>query len=450
MKPWLADTAAKKEKTGRVAYVNARLIDPASGRDEVGGILTEANRIVDLGPQVTRNTLSRDTTVVDSTGLVAAPGLVDMRAHMREPGFQHQETIHTASRSAAVGGITTVACMPATHPPIDDVSLVHFIERRARETSLVKVHTIAALTRERGGAQLTELGLLSNAGAVAFSDGTRSVMNTNVLYRALSYATAFDSLIIHYPEDRYLAGDGVMNDGEMSARLGLEGIPPASECIIVARDIRLAEMTGARLHLMNITTAASIELIDRARHDGIRITADTAPHYLVSNETSIGDYLTFAKVRPPLRLESDRQALCKAVEDRIIDAVASDHTPRDQDSKRQPFAQASFGIVGLETLLPLTLELYHTGRLSLSHALELITSGPATILGLNAGKLEKGGPADIVFIDTDHRWQINAKAFQSKSKNSPFSGRWVRGTAVRTVVNGRTMYRLDRGESRNS
>ncbi len=436
----IADISVKKLRAGRTAYLGARLIDPASGYDAVGGILTDGDTIADLGPQVTADTVPDDSAVVDASGLIAAPGLVDLRAHLREPGFEHQETIHSASRSAAVGGVTTMACMPTTRPAIDDVALVHFIERRARETSLVKVHPVAAVTRGREGSQLTEIGLLADAGALAFSDGPRPIMNANVLRRALSYGTIFGALIMHHAEDSNLSGSGVMNAGEAATRLGLQGMPPQSESIMVARDIRLVEMTGGRLHVAGITTAESVTLVRDAKERGLPVTADTAPHYLVLNENAVGDYLTFTKVRPPLRSEDDRQALAESLKDGVIDAITSNHEPRDQDSKRQPFAQAAFGIVGLETILPLVMELVANGRLALGEALALVTCRPADLLRLKAGRLKPGWPADIVLIDASRSWTIDARAFQSKSKNSPFHGRTAGARVVRTVVNGRTVF----------
>ena len=438
----IADLSIKKQKAGRVAYLNARLVDPASGLDEVGGLITDGDNIKDLGDHINGTDLAEDIEQVDASGLVLAPGLVDMRAHLREPGFEHQETIHSGSRSAAVGGITTIACMPSTNPPIDDVALVHFIERRARETSLVKVHPIAAVTKARKGEQLTEIGLLQEAGAVAFSDGLNTIMNANVLRRALSYGTIFDAMFIHHPEDMNLSGSGAMNSGEISTRLGLPGMAPESEAIMAARDVRLAEMSGGRLHLAHVTTAETIDIVRRAKARGVRVTADTAPHYVALNENAVGDYLTFAKVRPPLRSEDDRQAVVAGLKDGAIDAIASDHAPHDQDSKRQPFVQAAFGIVGLETMLPLVLELVHNEHLTLGRALETVTSAPADLLKLRAGRLTKGGPADLVLIDLDAPWRIDSKAFQSKSKNSPFDGRPVQGRAVRTVVSGRTVFDL--------
>lgn len=443
MTPRLADLAIKKTRPGRVAYLNARLLDPESGLDVAGGVITEGETISGVGPHVTDDGLAEDIERVDATGLCIAPGLVDMRAHLREPGYEHKETIHTGSRSAAVGGITTIACMPSTNPPIDDVSLVHFIERRARETSLVRVHPIAAVTRERKGEQLTELGLLKDAGAVAFSDGLNPIANANVLRRALSYGTIFDVLIIQHPEEMTLTGSGAMNSGEISTRLGLPGMPAESEALMAARDIRLAEMVGGRLHIAHVTTAETIGLVRRAKERGLKVTCDTAPHYFALNENAIGDYLTFAKVRPPLRSESDRQAVVAGLKDGTIDAVVSDHAPHDQDSKRQPFVQAAFGIVGFESFMPLLLELVHNRHLGLLEALATATCRPADLLKLRAGRLQKGWPADLVLFDLERPWRIDRKAFQSKSKNSPFDERPVQGRVMRTVVSGRTVMTLE-------
>ena len=440
MPDFVADITIKKTRPGRVAYLNARLLDPESRMDVVGGVLTEGESIAAVGPDVAGDRLGEGVELIDCSGLCLAPGLIDLRAHLREPGFEHKETIATGSRSAAVGGVTTVVCMPSTEPPIDDVSLVHFIERRARETAIVKVYPIAALTRGRRGEHLTEIGLLREAGALAFSDGLNTVMNAMVLRRAMSYSTIFDALIISHAEDLNLSGSGQMNSGETSTRLGLSGMPAESEAIMAARDVRLAEMTGSRLHLAHLTTAESIDVVRRAKARGLKVTCDTAPHYFALNETAIGDYRTFAKVRPPLRGESDRQAVVAGLADGTIDAIVSDHAPHDQDSKRQPFAQAAFGVVGLETLLPLTLELVHNRHLRLLDALALLTHRPAGLMGLNAGKLAPGRPADLVVFDLDRPWQIDRRALQSKSKNSPFDGRPVQGRAVRTVVTGRTVF----------
>ena len=437
----VADLSIKKTRPGRAAYLNARLVDPASGLDRRGGLLTDGESIADLGPDVTGEGLAPDIERIDVAGACLAPGLVDMRAHLREPGFEHQETIHSASRSAAAGGITAIACMPTTRPAIDDVSLVHFIERRSRETALVKVHPIAAVTKGREGRQLTEMGLLLEAGALAFSDGLDTVTDADVLRRALSYATTFDAMIVQHPEEPTLSGAGVMNAGELANRLGLPGMPAESEAVLAQRDIRLAEMTGGRLHLAHVTTGETVALARDAKRRGVRVTCDATPHHIALNENAVGDYRTYAKVRPPLRGEEDRLAVVEGLADGTIDAMASDHAPHDQDSKRLPFEQAAFGIVGLETMLPLLLEPVHQGRIPLLDALALVGHRPADLLKLRAGRLRKGWPADLVVFDPGLAWRIERKALLSKSRNSPFDGRAVRGLVLRTVVAGRTVFR---------
>jgi dihydroorotase len=364
-----------------------------------------------------------------------------MHVHFREPGHEHKETLETGSRAAAAGGVTTVACMPNTDPVIDDVALVHFIERRARETAIVKVHPIAAITRGLRGEELAEMGMLREAGALAFSDDGIPVHDSRVMRRALSYSTAFGALVVQHAEDPKLSSCGCMNEGETATRLGLPGIPNVSETVIVERDIRLVEITGARYHVAHISTADAVDAVRKARAKGLRVSAEAAPHHFVLNETAVGDYLTFAKMAPPLRSERDRQAVLEGLKDGTIEAIATDHAPHDQDSKRLPFAHAANGIVGLETLLPLALELVHARHMSLRDMLAAVTCRPARLLGLETGRLARGAPADLAVIDPDRAWRVDVDAFQSKSKNSPFDGRAVRGLALRTVVGGCTVFR---------
>ncbi len=424
----------------RTAYVNARLIDPASGLDAAGGVLVEDGRIADIGAGLFGDGAPEGAETVDCGGLCLAPGLVDIRVQLREPGHEHMENIESAGRAAAAGGVTTMVCLPNTEPPIDNVAVMEFVARRARETRLAKIHCYAALTRGMAGSELTEMGLMGEAGAVAFTDGERAVANAKTLQRALSYARTFGHMIVQHPEEPELAEGGQMNAGEIAARLGLAGLPAVAEVIMIERDLRLVEATGGRYHAAHLSTAAAIEAIRAAKRRGLDVTCDTAPHYFALNETAVGDYRTFAKVRPPLRGEDDRQAVVEGVKDGTIDAIASDHAPYDQDSKRLPFAQAAFGIIGLETLLPLTLELHHNKHLTLPAALALVTCRPAERMGLEAGRLAKGAPADLVLIDPERPWQIDEDAFRSKSKNSPFDGRPVQGAVVRTVVDGRTIF----------
>jgi dihydroorotase len=428
----------------RTAYVNARLVDPASGLDAPGGLLAEDGKIADFGAGLLADGVPEGAAVVDCAGHVLAPGLVDMRAQLRDPGQEHMEDIESAGRAAAAGGVTTIVCLPNTDPVIDNVAVLEFVARRAREVKLAKIHCYAAITKGFAGRELTEFGLLGEAGAVAYTDGEVAVANAKTMQRALSYASTFGLLIVQHPEEPSLAEDGQMNSGEIANRLGLSGIPPMAEVMMIERDLRIVATTGGRYHAAHLSTAAAIEAVRRAKARGLDVSCDTAPHYFALNEIAVGDYRTFAKVRPPLRAEPDRQAVVEGLKDGTIDAVASDHAPLDQDSKRLPFAQAAFGIIGLETLLPLTLELYHNGHLSLSQALALVTCRPAARLGLAAGRLAKGVAADLTLIDIDRPWKIDEAAFRSKSKNSPFDGRPAQGHALRTVVDGRAIFTASR------
>lgn len=424
----------------RTAYLNARLLDPASGLDAPGALLVQDGRIADLGPDLFKDGAPSVGQVVDCEGLCLAPGLVDMRVQLREPGEEHKETIHTASAAAAAGGVTTMVSLPNTHPVIDDVSVVEFIARRAQEARSVNVRCYGSVTRGLRGEELTEMGLLAEAGAVGFTDGTRAVGSSLVMRRALSYAKGFGLMIIQHPEDPALAGDGAMNEGEIATRLGLAAIPADAEVIMIERDLRLVALTGGRYHAAHVSTGAAIEAIRKAKDLGLNVTCDTAPHYFALNETAVGDYRTFAKVSPPLRSEDDRRAVVDGLADGTIDAIASDHAPHDQDSKRLPFEQAAFGAVGLETLLPLTLELVHNEHLSLLDALGRMSTGPAKLLGLPGGTLKRGAPADIILFDPEKPWLIEEKKLRSKSKNSPYDTRPVQGQVARTVVGGRTVF----------
>jgi dihydroorotase len=417
-------------------FRNARLLDPASGRDAPGSLLVVDGRIAALDA----GEAPSGATVVDCAGNCLAPGLVDMRVQLREPGAEHMENMVSASHAAAAGGVTTMAALPNTEPPIDDVALVDFVARRARDIGLVNIHTYAAATKGMKGRELTEMGLLAEAGALAFTDSLRAIADALVMRRALSYARTFDLLIIQHPEEPSLAAGGAMNEGEMATRLGLPGITPAAEVMMIERDLRLVELTGARYHAAHVSTAAAIEAIRAAKQRRLPVTCDTAPPYFALNETAVGEYRTFAKLSPPLRSEWDRRAVVEGLRDGTIDAIASDHAPHDQDSKRLPFTSAESGIIGLETLLPLSLELYHNGHLPLINLLRALTCAPADILRLPAGRLAVGAPADLVLFDLERPWQIAESAFRSKSKNSPFDGRPVQGGAIKTVVGGRLVY----------
>ena len=422
----------------RLIFRRARLLDPASGLDTTGDLLVEGERLAAVGGDL--STVG-DADTVMAEGLCLAPGLVDMRVQLREPGAEHMESIESGGRAAAAGGVTTMVALPNTDPPVDDVSVVEFLARRAREVRLAKVHTYAAATKGLAGRELTEMGLLAANGALGFTDGVKAVADALIMRRVLAYARSFDLLVLQHPEEPSLARVGEVNEGEIATRLGLAGITPMAELIMVERDLRLVEITGARYHAAHVSTAASVEAIRHAKAQGLPVTCDAAPPYFVLNETAIGDYRTFAKLSPPLRSEWDRRAVIEGLRDGTIDAIASDHAPWDQDSKRLPFSSAAYGIVGLETLLALSLELYHNRHLDMIELIRLLTVNPAGILRLRVGRLAVGAPADLVLFDPDHPWQICPDEFRSKSKNAPFDDRPVRGRVRLTIVDGRTIFR---------
>jgi dihydroorotase len=425
----------------RLLFRGARLLDPASGLDATGDLLVEGERIAVVGGDL--SAAARDAETVMAGGLCLAPGLVDMRVQLREPGAEHMESIESGGRAAAAGGVTTMVALPNTDPPVDDVSVVEFLARRAREVRLAKVHTYAAATKGLKGHELTEMGLLAANGALGFTDGVKAVGDALVMRRVLAYARSFDLLVLQHPEEPSLGRAGEVNEGEIATRLGLAGITPAAEIIMVERDLRLVEITGARYHVAHVSTAAAIAAIRQAKVLGLPVTCDTAPPYFALNETAIGDYRTFAKLSPPLRSEADRRAVIEGLRDGTIDAIASDHAPWDQDSKRLPFSSAAYGIVGLETLLPLSLELYHNRQLDLLGVIRLMTLNPAGILRLSVGRLAVGAPADLALFDPDQPWHICPDEFRSKSKNAPFDEWPVRGRVQRTIVDGRTIFRND-------
>lgn len=427
----------------KIAYINARLMDPASGLDAQGGLLTEGETIVDFGADLFADGAPNDAQVIDCQGYVLSPGLVDMRVQLREPGEEHKGTLESGGRAATAGGVTAMMCLPNTDPVIDDMAVVEFVARRARKLRLAKVYPYGAVTKGLNGESLAEMGMLAEAGAVAFTDGIKAIADAQVMRRALTYAATYGLMIVQHPEEPSLAKGGDVNAGEMATRMGLSGIPREAEIIMIERDIRLAEMTGGRLHIGHVSTSDSLDAIRRGKARGVRITCDTAPPYFALNETAVGEYRTYAKLSPPLRSEDDRQAIVEGLKDGTIDAIASDHAPQDEDSKRRPFAQAAPGGIGVETLLAVTLELVHNQHLDLMAALKLMTSAPADLMGLPLGRLEKGLPADLVLFDPNRGWQVRDTDLLSKTRNTPFDGRPVQGRVLRTVVDGRTVYTLD-------
>ncbi len=434
---------ARTQETRKTApasvLINARLIDPATKRDEPGGVLIREGRIADLGSHLRRNA-PEGAAVIDCKGHVLCPGLIDAQVFTGEPGYEHRETLKTASQSAAAGGVTTMIVMPDTNPVIDQVALVDFIQRRARDNALVHVHTMAAMTKGLKGEEMAEIGLLKRAGAIAFSNGKSSVTNTRVMKNALLYAKDFGALIVHHTEDPYLAGSGAMNSGEVASRLGLPGIPRVAETIMLERDVRLVEMTGGRYHAATITCEDSLAVVRSAKARKLPVTCGVSINHLTLNENDIGSYRTFFKVRPPLRREEDRAAMVRAIASGDIDIIVSSHDPQDVEVKRRPFAEAADGAVGLETLLPAALRLHHSGEVGLMPLLKAMTINPAKLFGLHSGRLAKGAIADLIVVDLGEPWVLNKDQLRSRSKNSPFDESKMTGRVLRTIVAGETVY----------
>jgi dihydroorotase len=374
--------------------------------------------------------------VRDCSGLVLAPGLIDLSAFVGEPGAEHRETLRTASEAAAAGGVTTIVTRPDTDPPVDDPAIIDFIKRRARDKAVVNVRPAAALTKGLKGHEMTEFGLLMEAGAVFFTDGPRSVMNAQVMSRALTYARAFDALIVHHLEDVHLRGEGVMNEGEFASRLGLHGVPREAETIMLQRDLTLVARTGGRYHASMISCPESVALIRRAKEAGLAVTCGVSINSLTLNENDVGAYRTFCKLSPPLRTEDERLALVAALAEGVIDVVVSNHDPQDVETKRQPFAEAADGALGLETMLSAGLRLVHAGQVSLPRLIQAMSATPAALIGSQAGRLSVGAPADLILIDTDEPFVVDKMKLKSRSKNSPFDEARLTGRAVMTMVGG--------------
>ncbi|ABE63075.1 dihydroorotase [Nitrobacter hamburgensis X14] len=423
-----------------ILLANARIVDPARDLDGPGDVLIADGVVRDARRDIAAAGVPEGTDIINCAGKIVAPGLIDIRAFVGEPGAGHRETFASASRAAAAGGITTIVCQPDTSPVIDNSATVDFVLRRARDTAIVNIHPMAALTKGLAGKEMTEIGLLKAAGAVAFTDGARSVMNARVMRRALTYARDFDALIVHHTEDAHLVGEGVMNEGELSARLGLMGIPAAAEAMVLERDMRLVALTGGRYHAASLTCAESLDILKRARDAGLRVTASASINHLTLNENDIGPYRTFLKLSPPLRSEDDRRALVVALASGLIDVVMSDHNPQDVETKRLPFAEAAAGAIGLETMLTAALRLVHNAELDFKTLIRAMSTRPAELLGLPGGSLRPGAPADVIVIDPDTPWILDPADLKSQCKNTPFDESRFSGRVVRTIVGGRTVF----------
>lgn len=425
--------------TAPLVIANARIVDPASNTDRRGALLVADGRIEGLAEGAPQG-VPDGATLVDARGLVVAPGLIDMRVFTGEPGHEYRETLATAADAAAAGGVTSFVLMPDTTPVVDDGAIVDFIVRRAAATARVNVLPAAAITRGLAGEEITEFGLLREAGAVCLSDGRRSIQSAGLMRAAMTYAANFDLPVVHHVADASLAGEGVMNEGTLATISGLKGIPAEAETIPLARDLQLAALTGARYHAAQVSTAGALDLVAAAKRRA-RVSAGISINNLALNENDVAPYRTFFKLSPPLRSEDDRQAMIDGLKDGTIDVIHSAHDPQDSEVKRQPFAEASEGAIGLETLLAAALRLVHSGDVELLTLLRAMTQRPAEILGLSSGRLAIGAPADIIVIDPDYPWVVAEADIVSRSHNTAFEGARLQGAVMQTFVAGRSVFR---------
>ncbi len=417
-----------------------RIIDPSQGIDEKGNILIENGKIKSFPKTAKKFEKDSKVKVIDAKGKVVSPGLVDIHVHLREPGFEHKETISSGCKSAAAGGFTSIVCMPNTNPVNDNASVTEYILLKARTEGIVNVYPIGAITKGEMGETLAQIGEMYEAGCVGVSDDGMPVMDSKVMRHAMEYVQAFDIPVISHAEDKNLSGTGVMNEGEVSTQLGLVGIPCASEDVMVSRDIMVAELTGARLHICHVSTAGSVRLIKAAKKRGVKVTAEVTPHHFILTDEAVNEYDTNAKMNPPLRGKKDRKAVIEGLKDGTLDAIATDHAPHSEDEKKVEFDLAPFGIVGLETALPLSLKLVEDGVLTLSQMISKLTDSPSKILNLGKGTLEIGCAADVVIFDPEKEITIERNKFHSKSKNSPFHGWSLKGLVEHTIVDGKVVY----------
>ena len=415
-------------------FINARLIDPVAQTENLGALLAKDGLIAqvfeDAEPKV------KGAVIVNCAGKCLAPGIVDIGVKVSEPGERHKESFRSAGRAAAAGGVTTIVTRPDTLPAIDTPEILEFVARRATLDAPVRVLPIAALTKGREGREMTEIGFLKDAGAVAFSDCDRVVTNTKVFSRALTYARSLDALVIAHVQDPGLSEGAAVTSGKFASLRGLAGVSPMAERMALDRDIALLEMTGARYHADQITTARALPALERAKRNGLKITAGIGIHHLTLNELDVADYRTFYKLKPPLRSEEDRIAVVQAVAEGLIDIICSMHTPQDEESKRLPYEEAASGAVGLETLLPAALRLYHAEMISLPRLFAALSLNPSRLLGLPTGRLREGAPADLVWFDADAPFQLDRATLKSKSKNTPFDGARMEGVVLGTWVGG--------------
>jgi dihydroorotase len=418
-----------------IALINGHFAD---GRR--GGIVLRDGLIADFGPHIRAGSVPEAARIIDCDGDLIATGLVDMQAFVGEPGAEYRETLASASRAAMYGGVTSLLTMPNTEPCVDDPAIVDYLRRRAGEKADVRIYPAAALTKGLAGQEISEIGLLQEAGAIAFTDGKKSIERAGIMRRTMTYARDFDALVLHFAQDESLRGDGVMGEGEWASRLGLTGIPWQAETIMLERDLRLVELTGARYHAMAVTNPLSLEVIRRAKQAGLPVTCGVSINHLTLNENDIGGYRTFLKVNPPLPAEDVRKELVAAVASGLIDVIVSDHYPQDVETKRVPFAEAAFGALGLETMLSAGLRLVSSDDLSLQRLFEAMSAAPAKILNLPQGRMSVGAPADIIRVDLDAPYVVDALRLQSRAKNSPFDQARLQGLVKMVLVGGRVIH----------
>ena len=420
--------------------INARIIDPSQKMDEKGSLIIDTNgKIKAIGKKV-KKINSPNSEVFDLKGNLVIPGIVDMKAFVGEPGYEYKENFRTLSQAALAGGVTSIVTMPNTKPVIDNVSMVDFITRRGRDKAMVNLFPCASLTRELQGKSMTEFGLLKLKGIIGFSDVTKTIQNTELMARIMNYASDIDVLIMQHAEDFELSKNSCINEGEVATRLGLQGVSDIAEKIIIERDLALLSEFTCRYHINQISSEKSLNVIKKNRKNGKKFTAGVSINNLSLNENDIGEFKTFLKLSPPLRLEKDRLSLIQGIKENFIDVIVSDHRPEDEESKRLPFAQAATGSIGIETLLPLALEMYHNKSLPLNKIIEVLTVNPSKILKINKGTLQKGSAADICVVDLDAPWVVKAEKLKSKSKNTAIEDRKLQGKVLMTFLNGELVY----------
>ncbi|WP_208440944.1 dihydroorotase [Bartonella raoultii] len=427
--------------TKPIVFQNARIIDPSRTVDEIGSVIVENGRITAAGKEALNQGIPDGAEIINAQNKAILPGLVDARVFVGEPGEEHRETLATASQAAAAGGITSFLMMPDTNPVIDNVALVKFIKSTVKEMSSVNIYPVAAITQGFNGQEITEFGLLKDAGAVAFSEGKKTLQSSSVMRRAMTYARDFDIPLMHETQDKDLTGKGVMNEGLNASWLGLSGIPREAEVIPLERDLRLAALTQTRYHAAQISTALSADALRLGKQRSEKISAGVSIHHLSLNENDIGEYRTSFRFMPPLRTEEDRIAMIEAINDGTVDIIVSSHDPQHADTKHLPFDEASSGAIGMETLLSAALRLYHDQNISLLRLTELLSTAPAKLFGLHAGTLKKGAHADLVLVDLEEPWVVSTERLHSRSKNTPFENARFQGRVLQTFVKGQSIFK---------